>query len=390
MKHAPAATLVEALSRLATARARLVLERPFLGSLVLHLPLQAADAGWCPRVATDARYFHFNPEYIVCLSPAQLQFVLAHEALHCALGHFHRRGHRLKARWDTACDQATDWLLIEDGLKPPPGVQPKMAWRGLAAEEIYPLLPDTPMPPGFDRHLFEAVHAGGAGQENRQQANQAVTVPPSILPGGAGELVVRWQQRLAAAAQSVRLQGRLSQNWQRAVDALISPQLPWRSLLARYFAARQRDDYSWHRPARRESDMLLPRLSSESLDVVVALDTSGSIGETQLDEFLGEVDVLKSHVRARITLLACDETLAGPWVYDPWDSLSLPASLSGGGGTDFRPVFDWIGAQSRVPDLLVFFTDAEGTFPEAAPAWPVVWLVRGAASVPWGERIALN
>jgi predicted metal-dependent peptidase len=42
------------------------------------------------------------------------------------------------------------------------------------------------------------------------------------------------------------------------------------------------------------------------------------------------------------------------------------------------------------PDLLVYFTDGEGEFPPAAPPYPVIWLVKGPASVPWGERIQLN
>ena len=50
----------------------------------------------------------------------QTQFMLAHEALHCALSHFARRQHRVQHRWDLACDYAINPLLLDDGLKPPP------------------------------------------------------------------------------------------------------------------------------------------------------------------------------------------------------------------------------------------------------------------------------
>ena len=68
----------------------------------------------------------------------------------------------------------------------------------------------------------------------------------------------------------------------------------------------------------------------------------------------------------------------------------MPDGFAGGGGTDFRPLFEWVAAEQLRPDLLVYFTDAEGEFPEYAPDYPVLWLVKGKAPVPWGERVQLN
>jgi predicted metal-dependent peptidase len=91
-------------------------------------------------------------------------------------------------------------------------------------------------------------------------------------------------------------------------------------------------------------------------------------------------------------LLACDAALTadGPWVFEPWESFTYPERLQGGGGTDFRPVFDWLVRQDRAPDALIYFTDAEGTFPRAEPGFPVIWLVKGRHPVPWGQRVQLN
>jgi predicted metal-dependent peptidase len=104
------------------------------------------------------------------------------------------------------------------------------------------------------------------------------------------------------------------------------------------------------------------------------------------------VDALKGQLRARVTLHACDEDLdpAGPWYFQPWEPVVLPRGLGGGGGTRFQPVFDWIERERSRPDLLVYFTDAEGEFPPGAPGYPVIWLVKGGGRVPWGERIQLN
>jgi predicted metal-dependent peptidase len=126
--------------------------------------------------------------------------------------------------------------------------------------------------------------------------------------------------------------------------------------------------------------------------VVVALDTSGSVQAEELREFLAEIDALKGQVRANVTLHACDDKLDanGPWRFAQWEAMKLPEAISGGGGTDFRPLFDWVAQENINPDLLVYFTDAQGHFPEREPHFPVVWLVKGKSGVPFGTRIQLN
>ena len=113
-------------TKLAAARTRLILDKPFLGALALRLPLVAADPKWCATSVTDARSLYYNPAYIDNLSLEQTQFVLAREALHCALSHFARRQHRIKSRWDIACEYSINPVLVKDGLPPPPA-HPKTA-----------------------------------------------------------------------------------------------------------------------------------------------------------------------------------------------------------------------------------------------------------------------
>ena len=100
--------------KIAIARTRLMMERPFLGALVAHLPILPTTR--CRGVATDARVIHYNPHFLGELTLTETQFVLAHEALHCALNHFARRGSRLTARWNAACDHAVNQMLL-NGIK---------------------------------------------------------------------------------------------------------------------------------------------------------------------------------------------------------------------------------------------------------------------------------
>jgi predicted metal-dependent peptidase len=279
-----------------------------------------------------------------------------------------------------------NWLLAEDGLKAPPGALLQPEFRGLCAEEIYPLVAADTAETPLDRHLYGevAVAAGGAAAP--------AASPGKLAAGEEAALARRWQGRMAAAAQQARRAGRLSGSWVRLVDDLIQPRLPWRQLLARYVMSAARDDYSFQQLSRREGEALLPRLASGEVDLHIVLDTSGSIRNDELAQFVAEVDALKGQVSARVTLHACDERLdaRGPWRFQPWEPLALPRELGGGGGTRFGPVFDWLSGQCLRPHLLVYFTDAEGEFPPHAPGYPVVWLVKGAGKVPWGERIQLN
>jgi predicted metal-dependent peptidase len=365
----------------------------------MHLPLVPAAAPRCETVATDARALYYNPAYIAGLTLTETQFVLAHEAMHCALGHFARRSHRVRRRWEIACDHAVNLLLVEEGLRPPEGVLANPDFKGLSAEEIYPLIPAEPVERTLDRHLFDEYgmdpRAGAVNRDGR--AGEFGSSPSSDLPRDAvledsGELARRWQSRIVSAAQQARRAGRLAESWLRRVDGAIEPQLPWRALLARYLAGTARDDYSFQRPPRREGNALLPRLASGEVELCVTLDTSGSIGAEELAQFVSEVDAIKGQIRARVTLHACDERLdpRGPWEFQYWEPVTLPREIGGGGGTRFVPVFEWIESARRTPDVLLYFTDAEGEFPQHAPVFPVIWLVKGRGRVPWGARIQLN
>ncbi len=480
--------------KLAAARTRLILDKPFLGALVLRLPLIEAEGNWCSSSATDARSIYYNTDYMASLSLSQIQFVLAHEALHCGLSHFARRNNRDLNRWNIACDHAVNLLLTEDGLELAPGALLDSDFRGLAAEEIYPFIKQDSDEETLDQHLYDNPeknnpdydsanpdqqnppdssenqqtdqsqepgtssgsnqdqqqnlqkkfnsaqkdrtdgnnnesdsntsdsedtkpdHAatnespGDAGKANHandysfsQAHNQSDNTkdpkskdgqqPPSLSAQEREQLNVQWQQRLAGAAQQAAQAGKMKGSVARLVERLLRSSVPWRTVLARFMSGSSRQDYNITRPSqRREGDAILPSLYSRQTNMLIAVDTSGSIDREELSEFIAEVNAIKSLINARITILACDSDLDanGPWVFEPWEQLLLPASLRGGGGTDFRPVFDWISSNKVQLDLVVYFTDARGRFPEHQAATETLWLVKGGASVPWGQRIQLN
>ncbi len=409
-------------SKLAAARTRLILDKPFLGALVLRLPLVSADPKWCQTASTNAKKIFYNKEYIDALDIQETQFVLAKQALHCALSHFSRRQHRIRHQWALACDYAVNPLLVNDGLKAPPGTLLENSYEGMTAEEIYHFIGELENEESdLDKHSQDEdnddVHDLKQFEEEQQQDRKTqefseinpdnetneiqglASQPAELSPQEQEELSIQWQQRLAGAAQKAMQAGKLGGSMARLVDFMLQPKLPWRMFLARYMTASARDDYSYSRPSSRRGDpAIFPSLRSAQINVAVGIDISGSVDDKELNEFISEVNAIKGNMRARITLLPCDAQLANgaPWVYEPWENLVLPDSLKGGGGTNFCPVFEWLDQQDQQdqqdqhPDLLVYFTDCQGTFPVTLPNFPVIWLVKGKQPVPWGQRIQLN
>ncbi len=402
-------------TKLAAARTRLILDKPFLGALVLRMPLEMGDPSWCISATTDAKKIYFNYEYINQLHGSETQFVLAKQALHCALSHFARRGHRVKHRWDLACEYAVNPLLVEEGFTPPPGTLIEDSFSDMTAEEIYRCLQDKddgdadssenedegneqsedPTDNSEEPSESQKEQSGGENEsdDDNNSSENGSPQPATMSQQELDNLSVQWQQRLAGAAQQAQQAGKLSKSMARMVEFMLQPKLPWRALLARHMTATARDDYNYSRPSSRRGDpSIFPSLRSSQVNMVVAIDVSGSIGDEEMNEFLCEIDAIKGQLRARISLLACDAELAAgsPWIFESWDEFSLPTTFTGGGGTDFCPVFDWVEKQDQAPELLVYFSDCVGKFPDYIPNYSVIWLVKGNQSVPFGQRIQLN
>ena len=415
--------------KLMAARTKLILDKPFLGALVLRLPLCHADPAWCPTTATDTKKFYYNAEFIAALKPAETQFILAHEALHCALSHFTRRLHRVKHRWDLACDYAINPILVEEGLIPPAGALLLREYNNMSAEEIYPLIADNDMSETLDQHLYDKPdqfseggqdssenpldHEPSKGEaspkdssEDNKEGNQSkqseqefdpnaggAPPPPALDSKEANELAIQWQQRLAGAAQQAEQAGKLSSVLKRIITSELQPKLPWRALLAHYITASARDDYSYAQPSnRRGNPAIYPSLKSSQVNVVIGIDVSGSIDDKEIQRFISEINAIKGQVRAKITLLACDSELSeeSPMIFEPWEEIIMPKTVSGGGTTRFSPVFNWVEQQDIPPDIIIYFTDGYGIFPKKANNTHTLWLIKGKVNPPWGQRIQLN
>ena len=141
-------------------------------------------------------------------------------------------------------------------------------------------------------------------QDGQVEESASGSVDANTL--GDADFNDHWPTSVAKTLQYARHQGQLSASLERALDADFQPVLPWEALLERFLMNCSRNDYSFFRINRRESDALMPSLRNQETQLVIALDASGSITPNELAEFIAEINALKLQVNANVCLLACD------------------------------------------------------------------------------------
>jgi predicted metal-dependent peptidase len=395
--------------RILKARTTLLLDHPFFGTLLFRLGARPCSS--IETMATDGRSLYYNPQFVNKLNAAELAGVLAHEVLHPALQHHTRRGDRDRARWNIACDYAINPILIDAGLTLPKDVLIDDRFRGMSAERIYNLIEQDEhhaAPSGQADN--EAGDGSGATGNNSPQNDSAGDEPhaPST-PGGVGQVLDAteeeagagpsiseqardWQIALEQAETVAKVAGKLSGATVRAIEASKAAKVDWRELLRRAWSDTIPADYSWIRPNRRHvwSGLYLPGITSEGVgEIAIAVDCSGSIGSRQLGLFEAEVRSILAGQRPRLVhVIYFDAAVQKVETYQAGQPISL--SPAGGGGTDFRPCFDWLNEHGIVPQTLVFLTDLCGTFPKEVSPYPVIWASTEARRAPFGEVIPME
>lgn len=413
--------------RLEIAQMRVLFTVPFFAPGVCRLPIIWDDT--IPTACTNGKHILWNPEWFDSLEDQELVTVLCEEVGHCLLGHLWRTPLGANpTTWNIACDSAVRHMMAEFGesvksrkladpfpFPDPENSLPDPRFKNMSEEEIYAIL-NRPQPNQKPKSGVSGKSGGGgappASQQPGKQPGQTSGGKPTGSPTGQPDASAgrsqfaefevqtsqpssakdknQWEGVLIQSAAACKGRGDLPGSLQRFIQETLSPQVPWWEIVRNWLREQVNDDWNWMKPNPYydESPFILPSLDSERIgEIVFATDTSGSIDNKTLAQFITEKQNCLDEMKPRKLLdLCCDTRITKEREYRPGDTID--PECPGGGGTSFIPVFNAVDKLPNPPKCLVYLTDLDGSFPKEEPSYPVLWVTwEKDGTAPFGEIV---
>jgi predicted metal-dependent peptidase len=353
--------------KLTVARIGLMLRASFFGNLASRMKLICADS-WCQTAATDGKHFYYNSEFVEKLSVKNLEFLFGHEILHVCFDHFGRRGSRIPRIANIAQDFAVNQVLVDEKIgtvidQVQICLDPQ--YRGLAWETIYDMLMENVQEisiddilkgmDSLDDHISQDDSGTGDGDGDKEGSCR-----PRYSKEEWQQLRDEWKEAMIQANAAAA--GNVPAAIKRMIQDITEPKMNWRELLQMNIQSIVRSNYSFSRPSRKgwASGAILPGMIPEqTIDIAIALDMSGSIGQNEISIFLGEISGIVSQYQDFKINLFCFDTQTYSDATFTNDSINdlLEYEPIGGGGTDFACIFEHLKDKQSVPKKLIIFTD---------------------------------
>jgi len=365
------------LRKVGKAKSLLILDHPFFGTAVTRRPIIYTDGVPTAAMAATGQMY-INPAFVEPLTVRQLMFLLAHEALHYMLAHGLRRKHRDARAWNVACDKVINDTLIDAGVGD--FIDGGIQFRGgkdYAAEELYDENDNNGGNP-----------LGGTGDDVADPTDENGN---PLDDSQIHQLEAQAKIEAIQSAKAAKATGKLPASIERIISDMLEVKTPWHEILERFMQSKVKDGYSWNRPNRRfigsglylPGTDYLPRMG----EIVIGVDTSGSIGQRELNEFNAHVNrILDSCRPEKVTVIYCDAAVNAVDEYTP-DDFPVRLTPHGGGGTSFQPVFDHITKQGIEPEVVVYLTDGYGDQNYFDSNQETVWLTTHNEQFNWGTVI---
>ena len=385
---------------------------------------------------TDGLNTVYGEEFYARQSRGARRFVIMHENLHKAFKHvpYFEQYWKQDARLANICadyivndiiKQVKDPDLFDDPVDPAPLYDPK--FHGWSFNEIWNFFQK-----GKDKDKPEDKPGDGKGKGGGQPSREKGTPVPG-KPGdqeskGGDKITVdgkeyggepldehgfdamqkmdeeqvkEIEKKVSEALQQGGiLAGKMGQPLPRAFHEALEPVVDWRAALAEFLTAntKGRDEFTWRRfkRSRLPEDIYLPTTHDETVhEVVVAIDLSGSIGQTELDEFATELaSICECITPERVRVLWWDTQVRSQQIFEgEYENLRELLKPIGGGGTHVGCVSDFMVQNKINPDCTVVFTDG---YVERDPNWeidsPTLWLVTANSNFdpPKGVKVKIN
>lgn len=380
------------------AKSKLMLEYPYFGTVASSLELEKNND--ILTFTSDGEKMRYNCEYIDKLSLEEVEFVMANGAMHAVLKHHERLNGRTKWLWQTATDYVVNAMLVKNGMRLPEYAYFEDKFEGKYVEEVYEMLRAEMLDNSehsMEQESEQITNSDETGVENlhmQKENTLDMNAKETYEQDNANdkeELSQEMKEHLEQIFQKHKRQGDLPKDLAFVVPEYFSHKVDWREFLYAYMATHAKTSYTFTPPNKKflYRGIYLPSMSSDLLRIVVAVDTSGSVDEELLSTFLAEVSsMMQQYPNYEIDLITADAKVQSVQTFLPGEPLVY--ELSGGGGTDFRPVFKYIDRHIDYPTLLIYFTDGEGTYPKDEASYDVLWVMPEEKEVPFGEVVVLD
>lgn len=366
--------------KISRAKAKLLVDYPFFGTIASRLELVQNDD--IQAFLNDGIKLQYNSDFINEASIEELEFVFANGAMHASLEYESRKNNRSGWLWQLSRDYAINDMLVQNGLHRPYQAHYSERFNGLYAEEIYADLKadiirdadELPDNEGDDVNSESKSESSESPKDNRLEesslsSNSDQDIQDQTLDQQLFEEFTH--STLAKEEKSSDLPASL----ERFFNFDFSSKYDWRDELRDAIDKFARDDYTQMPPNKKflSSGIYLPSSTSETFNLVIAIDSSGSIDDKALSEFLDEINSLMlSIAKYKIDVLVCDYKIRLHKVFYSGEFLDI--EVDGGGATDFRPVFEFIDKNLFNTKLLVYFSDLDGIYPKEMPSFEVKWV----------------
>lgn len=376
--------------KIVVARVGLLMRHPFFGNMATRMKLVDAS-DWLPTAATDFRHFYYNREFFEKMTPRQVEFVVAHEILHCVFDHMMRLESRDKKVWNIAADYCVNGILKRDriGDDPPVKFFYDRKYNGWSAEQVYDDIIEKyendeldQLGQLLDQHLDPDKSDNGAPNYSKEELKQI------------RDEIKEAMLQAAQAAGAGNVPGEIA----RMIKEMTEPKMNWRELLRQQIQSTIKNDYSFARPSRKSwhTGAILPGTNFDTtIDICVAIDTSGSISDAQASDFLSEIKGIMDEFKDFNIKIWCFDTK----VYNDQDFNSYNGDdiyeykIMGGGGTDFDCNWNFMKDEDIQPKKFIMFTDGMPWNSWGDPDYcETVFIIHGSDSIvpPFGSYAYYN
>jgi predicted metal-dependent peptidase len=330
----------------------------------------------------------------ICKTDPELNGLVLHEALHIVFRHIlHNRDLFMedRARANKAADYVVNDVIMNLQDKTlaqlPKGGLYDPKYHNMNMREVYRLLKDECEGGGGGGGSQKPEGGNGQGSGSGGSDKQYQFDEHDTEGEGSGKTAEEIKEMDAAIDRAIRegalLAGRLGANIPRSITELLDPLVDWRKELAEFVSAytKGRDEYTWRKFNRRlvANDIFMPTVENETVgEIVVAIDTSGSIGQAQINEFASElVSICEAVSPEAVRVLWWDTMVHGEQRFtDNYQNIGSMLKPQGGGGTRVGCVAEYINKHKVNAECLLVFTDG---FVENSPEWginvPTLWFV---------------